>query len=59
MVDADDSYLLWGWERFLSELSSFLRETERQQGVANQAYSEYYTPNIATSFRAILGLLYA
>ena len=33
--------VLWGWERFFVELSSFLRNIERQYMLANEQFSEY------------------
>jgi len=40
MADASGSTLL-GWEAFFEEASSLLRSAERQEGVANMAFSHY------------------
>ena len=36
-----DGIVLWGWERFFTELSSFLRNIDRQYMVVNEQFSEY------------------
>ena len=35
------STVLWGWERFFTELSVFLNTAERQRETANATYSRY------------------
>ena len=45
----EEQYLLWGWERFFTELSSFLRTAERQMENVNQAFSEYVLERLQIS----------
>ena len=43
-----DERLLWGWEKFFEEVSSFLQSISRQYGTANEAFSEYALERIRT-----------
>ena len=36
-----ESTVLWGWDRFFEEMSSFIRDINRQAGRANRSYCEY------------------
>lgn len=54
---SEGHYLLWGWERFFMELSSFLCEAERQRGNANQCYSEYVLEHLQTSLLSLSALM--
>ena len=37
----EEADVLWGWERFFTELSTFLNTAESQRETANEAYSQY------------------
>ena len=39
---------LSGWERFFDELSSFIRNLNRQRGTANEDFSEYVVERLET-----------
>ena len=56
MASSED-YLLWGWSRFFEELSSFLQVTDRQTGIANQAFSEYVLERLETSVMSVSALI--
>ena len=53
----NDEYLLWGWERFFTELSTFLHTAERQRETANEAYSEYVLQRLQTSLLSLSALM--
>ena len=53
----EEHYLLWGWERFFTELSSFLRTAERQMENANQAFSEYVLERLQISMLSLSALM--
>ena len=36
-----ENQVLWGWEAFFSKLAMFLRQLEREEGIAKQQFSEY------------------
>lgn len=55
--NSEGEYLLWGWERFFTELSSFLRAAERQMGTANQAFSEDVLECLQTSLLSLSALM--
>ena len=54
---ASEDYLLWGWSRFFEELSSFLQATDRQAGIANQAFSEYVLERLEISVMSVSTLI--
>lgn len=47
------SSVLWGWERFFTELSIFLNTAERQRETANEAYSQYVLECLQTSLMSL------
>ena len=49
--------VLWGWERFFDELSRFLRDLNRQTGVANESYCEYAVERLEVCIRSVSALL--
>ena len=51
------STLLWGWERFFTERSTFLHTAERQRETANEAYSEYVLQRLQTSLLSLFALM--
>ena len=55
-MDSDGS-ILWGWERFFTELSSFLRTIDRQYMLANEQFSEYAIERLETSIVSVSGLV--
>ena len=40
--------LLWGWESFFDEISSFVRDADRQFGTANEGFSQYVVKQTQT-----------
>ena len=49
--------MLWGWERFFDKLASFLRELNRQNGVANESYCEYAVERLEVCIHSVSALL--
>ena len=50
------SHVLWGWERFFEELSSFLRFAERQQ-LANESFAEYVLERLEACIQSVSVLI--
>lgn len=50
------SHVLWGWERFFQELSSFLRFAERQQ-LANESFAEYVLERLEACIQSVSVLI--
>ena len=48
---------LWGCERFVEELSTFMQDADRQASTANQAYSEYALERLQISIVSVLYLM--
>ena len=48
---------LWGWERFFEELESFLRDINRQAGIANESYCEYAVERLETCIHSVSSLV--
>ena len=40
-------HVILGWERFFEELAAFIRDLNRQAGVANESYCEYACERLA------------
>ena len=53
----ENQYLLWGWERFFEELSTFMQDADRQASTANQAYSEYALERLQISIVSVSDVL--
>ena len=49
---------LSGWERFFDELSSFIRNLNRQRGTANEDFSEYVVERLETCIRSVSALIH-
>ena len=49
--------VLWGWERFFEELESFLRDLNRQIGLANRLYSEYAVERLEVCIHSVSSLV--
>ena len=45
--------MLWGREAFFSELTTFLRQLEREEGIANQQFSEYALERLQLTIVAV------
>ena len=50
--------VLWGWERFFEELASFLRDINRQTGIANESYCEYAVERLETCIHSVSTLIH-
>ena len=42
-----------GWDTYFGELTSFLRQSERQEGVANERFAEYATERLEVCYRTL------
>ena len=51
------SNVVWGWERFFTELSVFLNTAERQRVTANEAYSQYVLERLETTLLSLSALM--
>ena len=51
------SNVVWGWERFFTELSVFLNTAERQRVTANEAYSQYVLERLETTLLSLSALI--
>ena len=52
-----EEYILSGWQRFFSELSTFLSTADRQIATANQAYSEYVLERLQISLVSLSSVM--
>ena len=48
--------LLWGWESFFDEISSFVQSAHRQYGVANEGFSQYVIERTRTCIANVSSL---
>lgn len=53
----ESDHVLWGWERFFDELASFMRDINRQAGIANESYCEYAVERLEICIHSVSTLL--
>ena len=56
LLRAEDSRLLWGWERFFEELSALIRDSQRYHGNANLSRSEWTLERLQTGITNVVSL---
>ena len=56
MDQSPGAHILWGWERFFEELSSFLDDINRQAGHSNESYCEYVLERLEVCVESVSSL---